>query len=277
MSDWKKSICSQASTVSIANITDYIKVESLTRSSIDKFYFKRDKILLACDPVFAVDNPTVTPLFLVGLISLVENYYRDIISSLLKICPLSKKASAEKTVNLASIWFGSNNLEKGALENISFSDSRNIQKNLKTIFNINVDDKSNSVSAPLFEFSRLCELRHAIVHSAGELSGKNAIKLNLPNSKNSVQVSVSYSSLQEAADVCTSLVCSSNLELFNHMARRWLHDWPKLPGFDDKELNKTFNQMWEVFFSEIDKRNGMISNQLSRVKARNMIIKTKGA
>lgn len=277
MEDWKKSICNQANTVSISDITNYTNSTSFSESPIDRFYIGRDKILQACTPDFANDHPTVTPLLLVGLISLVENYYRDIISSLIKICPVSKEASAEKTINLASVWFGSNNLEKGALENISFSDARNIQKNLKSIFNINIDRNSNQISAPLNEFTKLCELRHAIVHSSGELSGKNAVKLNLPNSQDPVQVITSYSDIQESAAICTSLVCASNLELFQLMAKRWLHSWPKMPGFDESNLNSTFNKMWKTFFSEIDKNNGLIASPLSMVKTRNRIIKTKGA
>ncbi|MGW9685090.1 hypothetical protein [Flagellimonas sp. 2504JD1-5] len=276
MEDWKLSVCNQATTVSISDINNYTDAANFNLSPIDSFYSARDSILRACDPNFAANHPSVSPLFLVGLISSVENYYRDIISSLIRICPISKEKSSEKTINLASLWFGSNNLEKGALENISFSDYRNIQKNFKSLFNIDVDNDSSQISAPLKEFSRLCELRHAIVHSAGQLSGKNAVKLNLPNSLNAVQVVVKYAQLQEAAAVCTSLICASNLELYKLMSNRWLHVWPKTPTYISSDLNMIFNKLWEIFYSNIDSKNGLISVPLSRIKARNRIIKSKG-
>ncbi len=275
MEDWKISVCNKASTVSIADINAYISIPNLNQSPIDRFYHRQEEILRVCTPAFASANPNITPLLLVGLISLIENYYRDIISEMIKLCPISKESSSEKSINLASIWFGYNNLEKGALENISFSDSKNISKNLKTIFNLDVENANNQINAPLEQFSKLCELRHAIVHSAGELSGKNAIKLQLPNSRSSVQVILNYSELQESAAICSSLVCASNLELFKLMTERWLHRWPSTPAYSGKNLNKIFGELWKTFFSENDKSKGLISNNMTMVKARNAVIRTR--
>jgi len=275
MADWKNSICNQASTVAIADINNYIDSLTITESPIDRFYQRRDEILRVATPNFATANPTVTPLLLVGLISIVENYYRDIISSLIRICPLSKESSSEKTINLASVWFGSDNMEKGALENTSFSDSKNIAKNLLNIFGLNVEHANNQISAPLAEFSKLCELRHAVVHSAGELSGKNAIKLQLSNSRAAVQVVLGYSEIQETAAICTSLICASNLELFKLMASRWLHRWPSTPAYLGRNLNGLFKQVWTIFYSQIDQTNGLISDSLTMVKARNQVINTR--
>ncbi len=275
MADWKKSISNQASTVSIVDINRYINSYSSNQSPIDRFYTRRDEILRVCTPVFALTNPAIAPLLLVGLISSVENYYRDIIASLIKICPISKELTAEKTINLASVWFGYNNIEKGALENTSFSDSKNISKNLGGIFGLDSEKSSNPLNFPLLEFSKLCELRHAIVHSGGELSGKNAVKLQLANSQNSVQVALGYTELQEAAAVCTSLICISNLELFKQMAHRWLHRWPNTPAYSNRNLNIAFGDLWKIFFSKIDNNNGLISDSLTMIKARNLIISSR--
>ena len=274
MEDWKKAICRQPSSTSISNIANYVTNLGTTFSPIDKFYTRRNEILNVATPTFASTNPNVMTLLLVGLISSVENYYRDIIADLIKICPFAKENSSEKTLNLASIWFGTNNLEKGALENISFADSKNITKNFKIVFSIDAENASNQICSPLKEFSKLCELRHAIVHSGGEISGKNAIKLQLPNSVNSMQVKVDYAEFQEAAAICSSLVCASNLELFKEMSSRWYHRWPSSPAFAGLDLNKIFNQLWFIFYSTIDSGNGQISSPLSKIKTRNKIIST---
>ena len=275
MGDWKNCICNQPSTVSISDIANYVSVDTEIFSPIDKLYKRRNEILALSTPTFASANPNIMPLLLVGLISLVENYFRDIISDLIKICPITKEQTSEKTINLASVWFGSNNLEKGALDNISFSDSKNISKNLKSIFNLDPDLATNQINAPLAEFAKLCELRHAIVHSGGELSGKNAVKLQLPNSTNSVQVSVGYSELQEAAEICTSLICATNLELFKIMAHRWIHRWPSSPAFDGADLNPIYSKMWNIFYSVTDYNTGLISQPLTKIKAKNKIISTR--
>jgi hypothetical protein len=77
MEDWKISVCNKASTVSIADINAYISIPNLNQSPIDRFYHRQEEILRVCTPAFASANPNITPLLLVGLISLIENYYRE--------------------------------------------------------------------------------------------------------------------------------------------------------------------------------------------------------
>ncbi len=158
----------------------------------------------------------------------------------------------------------------------SFSDPKAVKKNLNELIGVNVTN-SNQISAPLEEFGKLCELRHAIVHSAGLLAGKNAVKLELPNSRNSVRIEIGYSELQQSAEVCSSLVCAVNLELFVNMATKWLNEWPRTPAYRDQNLNFLFKKIWSLFYSEFDKRNGLISDSLTQIKARNLIVRTNAA
>jgi hypothetical protein len=214
-------------------------------------------------------------LVLVGLISLVENYFREILAGIIIQCPKAKEKSASKPLNLATAWIGYGELEKGAFENTSFSDADTIRKNLAGLIGYTISNTSQ-VSSPLDEFNKLCELRHAIVHSAGLLAGKNAVQLQLPSSKNSVKISVGFSELQEAAEICTSLVCAVNLELYIHISKRWLNEWPKIPAYKNKDFNILFKDLWALFFSNFDANNNLISDVLSPVKARNLIVKTRG-
>ncbi|MDP2877485.1 MAG: hypothetical protein Q8O00_14960 [Holophaga sp.] len=274
MTDWKGSVSASASTVTIKNISSYISENTTCGSPIDTFYFGRNDLLKSVDPAYAGAHPSVVPLILVGLISQTENYFRDIMAGIISLCPKAKEKSANKQLNLATAWFGYGELEKGAFENTSFSDSDTITKNLKNLIGYTITEQSQ-ISTPLDEFDKLCELRHAIVHSAGLLAGKNAIKLQFPSSKNPVKVIVGFPELQEAAEICTALVCAVNLELFRHLSKRWLNDWPKTPAYRGENLNGLFKKVWVLFYSKFDSQNGLIHSPLTLIKTRNMIVKTR--
>ncbi|MBF0658938.1 hypothetical protein IPZ60_09330 [Psychrobacter sp. NG25] len=271
--DWKKSVSACASTVTIRDITNYVDICTVSNSPIDSFYIERNKLLRAVTPEYATVNPSIPSLVLVGLISLTENYFREVLAGVITICPKAKQGSASKTLNLATAWIGFGEMEKGAFENTSFSDPKVVKKNLLDLVGIKVTGV-NQISTPLEEFGKLCELRHAIVHSAGLLAGKNAVNLELPSSRNSLKIEVGYSELQEAAEVCTALICAVNLELFINIATKWLHEWPRTPAYRGQNTNTLFKKVWSLFFSEFDQRNGLISDSLTQVKARNQIART---
>lgn len=276
MADWKKSVSACASTVTIGDISNYVSPFSETNSPIDSFYIERNKLLSSISPSYAASNPSIPPLVLVGLISLTENYFREVLAGIVTICPKAKQKSATKSLNLATAWIGFGEMEKGAFENTSFSDPKAVKKNLNELIGVDVTN-INQIAAPLEEFGKLCELRHAIVHSAGLLAGKNAVKLELPNSRNSVRIEIGYSELQKSAEVCSSLVCAVNLELFVNMATKWLRVWPRTPAYQGQNLNTLFKKIWNLFYSEFDKRNGLISDSLTQIKARNLIVRTNAA
>jgi hypothetical protein len=276
MDDWKKSVSACASTVTIRNISDYVGITAGSNSPIDSFYAERNELLRPINSTFASGNPSIPPLILVGLISLTENYFREILAGIISICPKAKQKSANKTVSLATAWIGIDEMEKGAFENTSFADPKVVKNNLKELIGIDVSN-SNQISTPLYEFGKLCELRHAIVHSAGLLAGKNAVRLELPNSRNSVKIKIGYSEIQEAAEVCTSLVCAVNLELFISISTKWLNEWPRTPAYRDQNFNALFKKVWGLFYSKFDASNGLITGSLTLVKARNQIVRSNAA
>lgn len=276
MSDWKKVISASPSTVQIRDIQRYMTTNISPMSPIDYFYTERNELLRAIAPNSSNQNSSLNPLVLVGFIALTENYFREIFSGVIKLCPTAKTKSGSKSLNLATAWFGYGDLEKGAFENTSFADIKNIRKSLKELCNCDIDD-AGQISAPLLEFEKLCELRHAIVHSAGLLAGKNASNLKLSRSERPVKISIGYGEVQEVAEVCTALVCSVNLELFQKLSSRWLHSWPNDAEYQGGNLNKVFKKIWQLFYSEIDRNLGLVQEPLSMVKTRNLIVRTNAA
>lgn len=272
MDDWKQTVSANASTVRINDVSNYVEINTSFLSPIDRFYSGRNQLLSAITPEYSLLNPSVTPLMLVGLISYTENYFREVLAGIISICPKAKEKSSNKSLSLATAWFGYGELEKGAFENTSFSEVGVIKKNLINVVGYDVSNASQ-ISSPLEEFGKLCELRHAIVHSAGLLAGKNAIKLELPSSRDAVNISVGFSELQEAAEVCTALICSVNIELFVHISKRWLNEWPRTPALRDENPNHLFKGVWRLFHSESDAENGLIPVPLTSIKVRNLIVR----
>ncbi len=164
-----------------------------------------------------------------------ENYIREILTECIKICPICKRETANRSVSFGSMmWQRSGEFEKGIFENISFSDSSAIKKELKNSLKVDIN-KNELLSELLDEFDKLCQMRHAIVHSSRVLAGKNAIQLNIPPSIDKLSIRVGYAQLQECASICTACVMTFNLKLFEVMGHRWAIDWRRLTDFWDEE------------------------------------------
>jgi hypothetical protein len=230
-------------------------------SPIDQFYQSRFSILKLGTSDFLQNHAFLGPLLLVGVVSAVENYLRQMLSHIIKICPCSKRTSAEQAVNFGAIvWHGSSDFERGAFEHYSFTDVSNIDKAFKNF--VGFDLKKVSLSSVLLEYDKICELRHAVVHASAIVPGRNAVKLHIESSQRPLRVNINYPELQEAALICSNLVTGLNLALFAEMVRRWAVEWPKLTPWSVDNAHNTFSTLWGIFYSNLDKNNNQIPNQL---------------
>ena len=125
----------------------------------------------------------------------------------------------------------------------------------------------------LDEFDKLCQMRHAIVHSSLILAGKNAVRLNVPPNNQKVLVNTGYAQLQECASICTSCVMALNLKLFEEMMTRWAINWRKIDDFwNIIDENHYFTGMWDVFSSEIDRTDAQLA-EMTKTKCKNAVKK----
>jgi hypothetical protein len=263
---WHTSISQSVGPSTIASIEDYVsQAPGSQESPIDLFYRASQDILRVGDPAFLAAHPGMGPLLLVGLVSTTENYFRDLFTRVIRLCPVAKAASADQTVNLGSvIWHGGQDAERGAFEHISFAGAENLTKTSKKFLAYNLR-RTQLVD----EYDRVCELRHGIVHSSGVLAGKNAIKLQLQPATVPLRIVMGFGQLQECAAICNSLVISVNQEIFFEMARRWSKDWPNNSSWQPTKRNSLFKDIWEIFHSRIDALNNAIASPLSMVRCRN--------
>ena len=256
MINWKDCVNKPAGNERVQDIQSYLTKEVPDyKAPIDAFYAEVKKIVMYSSDIHMLkENNFLGPLLYVGIISETENYIREILTECIKLCPISKSKIANRSVALGSMmWQKNGEFEKGIFENISFSDSSAIKKELKNC--LGVDIKENELlSDMLGEFDKLCQMRHAIVHSSRILAGKNAIQLNIPSSNEKLFIRVEYAQLQECASICTAFVMTFNLKLFGVMGQRWGVDWRRLTDFWDAEKEEEyFSRIWDIFSSVVDR------------------------
>jgi len=276
--DWKRCVCQQPSACSIADIANYflpVQDSEEEKSPIDHFYSDITKIINIGKPDVLALTPELGPLLLVAGISATENYFREVFSRIIKVCPISQAASGDKVIPIGSvIWHGSKDIERGAFEGQSLACSDTIIKASKNFLKYTIE---KDVGTQIFdEFEKLCQLRHNIVHSSGLVAGKNAVSLAIPSSGKRLKISVDFAALQESLSICLTLVIGANKSLFIEMCKRWAVDWVKLPSWNHESEHEKFKSVWCLFYSKIDDEKGHIAKPLSVIKVRNQIKKFYG-
>lgn len=269
--EWKKSVSAEPESESISDINNYVELRSINdKSPIDNFYRNQREILRLATVDFTNNNSVVAPILIVSLVSNVEYYFRSLMAKCIKLCPITKKNASSKTLSLSSIYFGSAFLERGVFENNSFSGSQTINKMLTNIIGIKKTDIDNNFSDILEEFQKICELRHSVAHSSNILASKNAVNLGLAPDTDDYIVKATYGNLQEITAVCSSLVQTTNIKLFEEFINRWALKWrsESLPIVCDFN---TFKAIWNIFFSQLDFDSDAITEKTTAIKVRNAV------
>jgi len=268
--DARKQVISQNIGVErFTNISTCIISDDKDSSSpIDSFYKETKSIITSIETDKLDSDDWFGAILLVAIMSNTENYFREIFSRIINICPVSQKHSANNTVNFGSVlWHPITDVERGAFEGTSFASSAELCKSCNKFLGIDLKSIGSEV---LKEYQKVCELRHGIVHSGRTLAGKNGIKLMLSPCDGISKIKINYLNLQEVIAVCTALIISSNQVLFNELCKRWATTWR------DKDVWTTgdelkFKCIWELFYSKIDADNNTIQNPMSWVVFRNII------
>lgn len=271
---WRTSVNQSVGAERIGDISTYIRGEDRNKNSpIDDFYLETRLALSAFSSAVANSNGNdwTGPLQVIAIVSSTENYFRDLFSRILKMCPDTQKNAASTTVNLGSVmWHTKENISIGAFEHLSFANTETIVSTTNKYVGI---DLRKNLKAILDEFDTVCELRHGIVHSGRVLAGKNGIKLKLPPSVKAAKIAIGFAELQEIAAICTTLVVAYNQLMFEEMCRRWATSWRKASGWCPSKENDYFKEIWSIFFSATDHNNKVIPTSGTWIKCRNAIKK----
>lgn len=196
---------------------------------------------------------TQNNLILLGYISAVESYIREIIRKLIILDNASRYSSEEQQLNYgAAINYSLELLPEALLEKCSFASKNNIIDTLKTFLGLKGHTPQELLTT-LDEFEKICHLRHCVVHRFGKLGSSNAIKFGLDRHSNCLEKPIKLDSnkLFNIHQVCENTVLVINDYLFKRILQRtvepdycnWLWDLRK----DKKE----FLKYYELFYSNI--------------------------
>lgn len=273
MPDWRDCVNQNVGVDRISDLSNFISIEKYSNQApIDRFYLETKIITSEATPNLLKDSHWLGSLYAVAMISVTENYFRQIFSRVLKICPISKEHAAKNSVNLGSvIWHPKEEVERGAFEHTSLASSDNIAQTSKKFIGLDLKDTRFGLEPVLGEFDKICELRHGVVHSCHIVSGKNGLRLRLPESADQTKISIRFKELQEICAVCSNLVVTVNGLLFEQMCKRWAIEWRNYPSWHSESENKYFKDVWNAFHSSVDERNGRINLQCTWVKCRNLV------
>lgn len=273
---WQNSASMFVGRVSCPDANTLVSAISLNdrTSSIDRFYAATHQTLTQITPSFLQTyGDDIAGLLFVGLISATEDYFRNVLGFVLSICPKARANAADEKVQLGSLLWARDQLQnRSAFEFMAFSSADNVRRALQN-FACHQIRQGGALEGMLKEYDKLCELRHAVVHSGHLVAGKNAIKLALRHSAKPLKVSLNYAGLQATGTVCTALVQAANTELFEALIGRWAQDWRRLGAWDASQDAKLFKRIRFGFLSRRDYNNGAIA----KVSAAGLLLQVRQA
>ena len=259
---WKDSISQVVGTASLSDISNFTFEKKIPKKSAIDIFYEDSRSIITQTPTTINYTDWEGALSSIALISITENFFRNILGNILNICPISKKNATEQTINLGSaLWHPIGLIEKGAFEHISFSDSKKIIEITKKY--TGVDLNNGSFTSLFQEYSKVCELRHSIVHSNRQIAGKNALLLDIPSSSKIIKSGIGYSQLQEIALICNNLVIAYNKKLFETLSHFWATKYRNLSNWLPENEEQIFKEIWFTFFSKIDKRENNIQDSMT--------------
>ena len=154
-------------------------------------------------------DSTFANLLLLGNVSAVESYLREIIRKLINIDKESRKACEKQMLTFgAAKTHTPEMLPEALLENYSFANKENISKALRELLGLKGQKSfSSSMEESLNEYENVCHLRHCVVHRFGKLGVNNAIALGLEEHKHCIEkpLQLTFQTLQKISNLCMNL------------------------------------------------------------------------
>lgn len=191
-------------------------------------------------------------LILLGQISAVESYLREIIRKLIINDEESKQKSSVMQLSYgAALKHTPEILPEALMEHVSFASKKNIESTFKEFLNLNIKGSPPiEISNALDEFEKICQLRHCVIHRFGKLGSNNALKLGIDVHAECLEkpLSLTETHLYDTYIICKNLVLVLNNYLFKSILQRTT----LIDGFwtwDLRRDKRKFKRYYEIFKS----------------------------
>lgn len=232
------------------NLFDKNFVEPDT-SAIDNFFDEtRSLHTLISDPNNIPGQ--LTNLILLGHVSAVESYFRKIIRKIVNIDEISRKLCENQSITFgAAITHDKEMLPEALMEDYSFASEKRIKEAFKTFLGVK-GNPPDSVNEILNQFSKVCQLRHCIVHRFGRLGSKNAIAFGLADHKDYLEkpLNISFNDLQDIFLICHNTVKEINNYLFRKILTRTVEENTVQWTWDLTKDKTAFKKYFVIFASD---------------------------
>lgn len=244
-------ICSVQSASSILNTSalfDTALAES-DHSALDQFLIATRSLNMLLKSK-AEHEVLLGHLVLLGYMSAVESYFRTLIRRVILVDETAQKQVHSLEISYAAAMHHTDPslLPEALFEQTTFISKHNVCESLKEFLGIK-GHLPQDLDAALDEFSKVCQIRHCLVHRFGKLGSRNAIALGLSAHGPFLEkpVSVGYDELQAAFVVLHQTVKIVNNYVFNAVVTR-ITDWKR----DLRRDRSRFNRYYRIFATTTD-------------------------
>lgn len=205
--------------------------------------------------------PGITPaltetqnnLILLGYISAVESYLREIIRKLIILDKPSRSSSFSQQLSYgAAINYPEHLLPEALLEKSSYASKSNIIEAFRNFIGIK-GNIPNELDAALDEFEKICHFRHCVVHRFGKLGSSNAIKFGLDEHSDCLEkpLSLDTAKLYNSYQICENTVLVINHFLFTKILERSVKPDITPWEWDLRKDRKEFSEYYNLFSSTL--------------------------
>lgn len=237
-------------------------------SPIDSFYDSQTLLVRAAAAIdqagFDADimGLVAGQLFL-GYVSATELYLRQMVATLVTICPVTRRLNSDQTLAFGAIdFYDRSDLAMALTEQVSFTEAGKIRNQLKTRLGIDVQGK-DSLERAIDDFETVCHLRHALVHSHGRMNSRNAAQFLATTTAKDSRARFDIAGLDDAASVSVNLVREVNLEVLRHVVWTWIQSG-ELDG-DRRRTRRKLARLLRAVASSRDAAQGLVTLDESAV------------
>lgn len=241
-------------------------------SPIDDYYKHTETLLQKSIHPEIRDDATFIRLILLGIVSATEFYFRSVLAGTIQICPLCRACASNHTLSLGAVdYYKMEELGFALLQNMSLSGYKEINKQTNKITGLNIKNKS-PLDAALLLFDQVCHLRHAAVHSRGELNAQNVANLGLDYNKQRC-LNLNFIGLQKMLAVCHAVVRAYNRFLFAAILERWLDPRQNILNGEWDHDQVRFDPLFILFHSEVDSKGALRRKGVVRLTSHDAYLK----
>ena len=220
---------------------------------IDHFFETERELIRLCTPQQIKDTPIIGGLTLLGSFSAVESFLREMIRKIISVDEFSQKVCEGQPLTYGAARIHDiQMMPEAILENYSFVSVTSIKKALTEMIGVKKGNYTKTIRHLFREFSKVCQMRHCVVHRGGRLGTQNAITLGLETHKNRIEkpLKLTYANIQEILQSNNNLVIGLNNFLFGFILERY-QKAPKGWKWDLRIDKARFKNFVELFYSKI--------------------------